>query len=58
MTIKEYLQNKKPATCADWVAQIKKDNLGAFESQILTCADLMGLIIVNQNANFQNAIKL
>lgn len=56
MTIKEYLQDKKPA--ADWVAQIKKDNLRAFESQILTCADLMGLIIVNQNANFQNCIKL
>lgn len=58
MTIKEYLKNKKPATCAAWVDQIKADGLGAYESQILTAADALGLVIVNHSANFQNCINL
>jgi hypothetical protein len=58
MTIKDYLQNKKPTTCAAWVDQIRADGLGAYESQILTAADALGLVIVNHGANFQNAIKL
>lgn len=58
MTIKEYLGNKTPTTCAKWVERIHKDGLEAYESQIVACADLMGLILINENANFKDCINM
>jgi hypothetical protein len=57
MTIKEYLHNQPARTCADWVKKITADNLGAYESQILAAADALGLIQVNQAADFIKAIN-
>ena len=58
MTIWQYVDSQKPMTCAQWVKKIKADNLSAFESQILTVADSLGLIVVNQSADFIKSINI
>lgn len=58
MTIKEYLQNQPARPCAGWVEKIKADGLGAYESQILAAADSLGLIQVNQAAEFIKSIRI
>lgn len=58
MTIKEYLHNQPARTCADWVKKIAADNLGAYESQIIAAADALGLVLVNQSAEFIKSIRI
>lgn len=57
MTIWQYVDNQKPMTCAAWVAKIKADGLEQFESQIMACADMLHLVIINHDASFIKAIN-
>lgn len=58
MTIREYLHNQPARTCADWAKKIAADNLGAYESQIIAAADALGLVLVNQAAEFIKSIRI
>ena len=57
MTIKEYLQNRPAKTCAEWAKTIAADGLTKYESQIIACADSLGLVKINEKASFIKAIK-
>ena len=58
MTIKEYAESKKKMTCADWVKEIEKDSLVKYESQILAVADSLGLISMNESADFVKCVNV
>lgn len=56
MTIKEYVENQKRMSINGWLDQIKKDGLEHLERKIITVADSLGRIEID-DMDFVTAFK-
>jgi hypothetical protein len=57
MTVKDFVLSQKDQSINEWIFLIEKANMQLHESIILKCADYFNKIIVNESANFINAIN-
>jgi len=56
MTIKEYVEGHQRMSINGWLAQIKKDDLEHMERKIITVADSLGMIKID-DMDFVTAFK-
>lgn len=58
MTIIEYVKSKPLQGINDWLKCIEEDGYSEYENLILDCADSLGKIKVNHNANFKDTVAI
>ena len=58
MTVIEYVKSKPVQGINKWLKCIAADGYTEYENLIIACADDLGKIEVNHNANFKDTIEL